>query len=140
VSDTDREAGVAILVWRRAPEIEILLLHRIRLGAEFNGDWAWTTPGGGVEPGEDATTAARRELAEETGLVLDCEQAWPEAATAGVSAFIAEASPAATVRLSVEHDRHEWVTPSELERCRPAWVAEMYRQLVIHVTRGQTRV
>ena len=27
----------------------------------------WTTPGGGVEPGEDFYAAARRELAEETG-------------------------------------------------------------------------
>ncbi|MGH8876159.1 MAG: NUDIX domain-containing protein [Stackebrandtia sp.] len=28
----------------------------------------WTPPGGGLEPGEDAATAAHRELLEETGL------------------------------------------------------------------------
>jgi len=32
---------------------------------------AWTIPKGEYEPPEDAETAARRELAEETGLVLD---------------------------------------------------------------------
>jgi 8-oxo-dGTP pyrophosphatase MutT (NUDIX family) len=31
----------------------------------------WITPGGGADPGESAPEAARRELAEETGLVLD---------------------------------------------------------------------
>lgn len=31
----------------------------------------WFTPGGGLEPGESLTDAARREVLEETGIVLD---------------------------------------------------------------------
>ncbi len=33
----------------------------------------WFTPGGGVDPGESALQALHRELAEETGLVLDAD-------------------------------------------------------------------
>src|SRR5207248_4051129 len=65
---TDTSSGVAIVVWRRNPRLEVLLLHRSMFGQSFAGDWAWTTPGGAREPGETAATTAACELFEETGL------------------------------------------------------------------------
>ncbi len=61
-----RPDAVAVLVLRGAGEnAQVLLLRRSR-GA-FAG--AWTFVMGGIEDGEEATVAARRELLEETGMV-----------------------------------------------------------------------
>ena len=71
-----RRIDVAVAaIWRTRPRpdgstpaIEILIArrhdHAIRGGL-------WELPGGKIEPGEDAVTAARRETREESGLALD---------------------------------------------------------------------
>jgi len=44
---------------------------RILLIERKNPPYGWALPGGFVDPGEDLTTAVRREAAEETGLALE---------------------------------------------------------------------
>jgi 8-oxo-dGTP pyrophosphatase MutT (NUDIX family) len=67
------DAGGAVGGMRRAarvilldPADRILLLHGFE-PADPATTW-WFTPGGGVEPGESLPEAARREVAEETGI------------------------------------------------------------------------
>lgn len=131
---TDTSSGVAIVVWRRAPQLEVLLLHRRVFGEGFNGDWAWTTPGGGREPDEPPATTAARELHEETGLHLSVRPVRSRVAAAqsevDVDVFIAEAGVDSAIRLSDEHDRYEWVQPANLDRCLPTWVGEMYLEVL----------
>jgi 8-oxo-dGTP diphosphatase len=56
----------AFVVLRRGPGV--LLLRRANSG--YRDGW-WALPAGHVEPGESCRAAAARELAEETGIVLD---------------------------------------------------------------------
>jgi len=49
------------------PAGRVLLFRSVLPG----GDHLWFSPGGGVDPGETVLEAFHRELAEETGLVLD---------------------------------------------------------------------
>jgi predicted NUDIX family NTP pyrophosphohydrolase len=63
-----RSAGV--LLYRERGGLEVLLVHP---GGPFwrNKDaGAWQIPKGGIEVDEDAETAARREVAEELGVIL----------------------------------------------------------------------
>lgn len=51
------------------PRERVLLFRGLDPAHPERGTW-WFTPGGGVEDGEDAATAARRELQEETGIAV----------------------------------------------------------------------
>jgi 8-oxo-dGTP pyrophosphatase MutT (NUDIX family) len=52
------------------PDGRVLLVQGHDPDAPEAGEW-WLTPGGGLEPGEDARTAALREAFEETGHRVD---------------------------------------------------------------------
>lgn len=122
--------GAAILVWRRGPvrdgvagELEFLILYRAHLGVDFEGDWAWGPPAGAQLPGEDIEECARRELHEETGLILPCAQT--DLGDEGWSIFVAEHRDGAELVLSEEHDRFLWVPAAGAVRmCLPSFVGE----------------
>ena len=102
-------AGIALFVGPR-----LLLLRRTDNGL-------WNTPGGGIEPGEDAWTAARRESWEEASLRVPAG-ATTSVATAPTSSgtytlYGVRALRRPRVRLDrSENDRARWVTPTQLRR------------------------
>ncbi len=103
-SPQPRSAAGVLLI---AKDGRVLLVRRT--GGDHSGQWAF--PGGGVEPGETAEQAARRELEEEAGLKLDGEMgAWTRRIQDDVdfTTFLAESEPFEP-QLNGEHDAHVWV-------------------------------
>ena len=130
-------AGILVLLPREEP-VRVLLLRAYR---------NWDIPKGLVERGEEAFAAARRETAEETGLI-DLEFPWgeesrdtaPYGRNKAVRVFLAT-TPSAHVILPVnaslgrpEHHEFRWVDFSEAKerlppRYRPILVWAVERAL-----------
>ena len=113
VLDLDGSEPRALLLRRRKPPVGL-----------------WENPGGMLEAGEDFVSCARRETAEETGLILEPEHIWwsrvepwrgpgdPEI-YAGVG-FLARYPGGEVVLESSAHDSYTWATLNEW-RGLPSW-------------------
>jgi len=125
-----RVSLVDLYVLRGAgPSLECLVLRR---GVNGRCPGSWETVHGHIEPGETPPEAARRELAEETGLAPERLYNLSRVETfyqhrldevALVPVFAAFVALEATVVTGVEHDRFEWLGPTEARR-RFAWPRE----------------
>jgi dihydroneopterin triphosphate diphosphatase len=109
--------------------IEVLALRR---GSDGRCPGSWETVHGTIESGETPVQASLRELHEETGLApqklynLSRTEAFYQHRTdelALIPVFVAFVAPDASVRLSAEHDRSEWLRPADAAR-RFAWPRE----------------
>lgn len=119
-----------LYVLRRAGSaLECLTLRR---GPGGRCPGSWEAVHGHIEPGERPADAARRELAEETGLAplrlynlsrVELFYQHAEDEVALVPVFVAFVPNDADVRLSAEHDRAEWLPPAEAGR-RFVWPRE----------------
>lgn len=122
-----RVAYVDLLVLRgAAEELEVLCLRRAP-GVRSPG--SWEAVHGHIDAGETPVATARRELSEETG--LEPERLYNLSQVEGfyrhasnevvlIPVFAAFVPRDARVRLSAEHDQHEWLRP-QAARVRVSW-------------------
>jgi 8-oxo-dGTP diphosphatase len=107
-----RKAG-AIILSQDAPA-KILLLYRAR-------EDDWTFPKGHIETGEDAKTAALREVLEETGLTTIVISNLPSIeyissveGKSTVEMFLVKSSDDTQLKTEHPNDRLEWLVPEEV--------------------------
>lgn len=89
---SERKRAAAVIV----RDGRVLMVHE-RSRRSGGGEW-WTLPGGGLEPGETAEEAVRREVFEETGLVVSAarhvlEMPYPSGMTSVFSVTVADGEP-----------------------------------------------
>jgi predicted NUDIX family NTP pyrophosphohydrolase len=129
--------SAGILLYRRAPGLELLVAH---MGGPFfahKDERAWSIPKGLADPGEDHFAAARREFAEETGSPPPAAEyldlgtirqsskhvhIWAaegdfDASTAVSNTFELEWPPnSGRIREYPEMDRAAWLSPDDARR------------------------
>ncbi len=89
---SERKRAAAVIV----RDGRVLMVHE-RSRRSGGGEW-WTLPGGGLEPGETAEQAVRREVFEETGLVVSAaryvlEMPYPSGMTSVFAVTVADGEP-----------------------------------------------
>ncbi|MBB4738141.1 8-oxo-dGTP diphosphatase [Actinoplanes octamycinicus] len=91
---SERRRAAAVIV----RDGRVLMVHE-RSRRSGGGEW-WTLPGGGLQPGETAEEAVRREVFEETGLVVSdlryvLEMPYPSGMTSVFAVTVADGEPRA---------------------------------------------
>jgi 8-oxo-dGTP diphosphatase len=88
----ERRRAAAVIV----RDGRVLMVHE-RSRRSGGGEW-WTLPGGGLQPGETAEEAVRREVFEETGLIVSdtryvLEMPYPSGMTSVFAVTVADGEP-----------------------------------------------
>lgn len=135
-SERPTPTGAMVAVISQSPEgVRHLLLHAADKAPGEAGDWAWGSPSGVREPGEDVAACAARELFEETGIRGEPHPVVTEGI--GWALFFLEVPWGTDIRLDdAEHNDYTWADfDVAYDMCRPQRVADGFR-IAVDAARG----
>lgn len=101
--------GAGIIL--REPEGRVLFLRRSLEANDWPDTWCW--PGGSIDSGEDAETAARRELNEETGIEFHGPLIQVDERD-GFITYLGDVEEEVEPHLNEEHQDAHWTEPWDL--------------------------
>ena len=111
--------------------LNVLLLKRNAEHVNEKSPWSWDLPGGHIDPGETAFSAAKREVAEETKLDLKFLLRLGTDSNIGkLTYFYVSDDWIGPVELSDEHEQYEWVSPDDLHNYKDE-MGSMYYKMVL---------
>ena len=111
--------------------LKVLLLKRDQDLVNNRSPWTWDLPGGHIDPGETAFSAAKREVEEETKIKLGLLLRLGTDSNIGkLTYFYVSDEWSGIVALSNEHERYEWVNPSDLFNYKDK-VGNMYYKMIL---------
>tara|TARA_B100000579_G_scaffold341990_1_gene293961 strand:- start:291 stop:701 length:411 start_codon:yes stop_codon:yes gene_type:complete len=95
--------------------LNILLLKRSAELVDDGSPWTWDLPGGHIDSGETALSAAKREVAEETNINLNFLLRMGTDSNIGkLTYFYVSDDWNGSIELSDEHEEYKWVSPDDL--------------------------
>jgi 8-oxo-dGTP pyrophosphatase MutT (NUDIX family) len=111
--------------------LNILLLKRNTEHVNERSPWTWDLPGGHIDPGETALSAAKREVAEETNIDLKFLLRMGKDSNIGkLTYFYVSDDWSGPIELSDEHEQYKWVSPNDLHNYKDE-MGNMYYKMAL---------
>ena len=111
--------------------LNVLLLKRNAEHVNEKSPWTWDLPGGHIDPGETAFSAAKREVAEETKLDLKfLLRLGTESNIGKLTYFYVSDDWSGLLELSGEHEQYKWVSPDDLHNYKDE-MGSMYYKMAL---------
>jgi 8-oxo-dGTP pyrophosphatase MutT (NUDIX family) len=111
--------------------LKVLLLKRNQDLVNERSPWTWDLPGGHIDPGETAFSAAKREVTEETKIDLKFLLRMGTDSNIGkLTYFYVSDDWSGPIELSDEHEDYKWVSPNDLHNYEDE-MGNMYYKMVL---------
>lgn len=110
---------------------KVLLLKRASKSVTDRSPWVWDLPGGHIDEGENPVAAGRREVVEETDLIVGRLNFLGTDSNIGKKTYFYSTEQwDGNIKLSHEHEDYRWVVAEDVSKYQYA-VGSMYYKMIM---------